>query len=134
MVLQDRTTGKRLLFLNTHLDNASQQAADFGAEVIIEHLTALQAKYGKDAGVVLTGDFNETQEDEAYRRISARLQDCTDPAKKTTTYQEWGYCDTGSEPIDFIFTSGTGSGYTVLNDLSGGYVSDHYGVYANIRL
>lgn len=134
VVLQDRTTGKRLLFLNTHLDNASQQAADFGAEVIIEHLTALQAKYGKDAGVVLTGDFNETQEDEAYRRIAARLQDCTDPAKKTTTYQEWGYCDTGSEPIDFIFTSGTGSNYTVLNDLSGGYVSDHYGVYANIRL
>ena len=30
--------------------------------------------------------------------------------------------------------SGTGSDYTVLNDLSGGYVSDHYGVYANIRL
>lgn len=134
VVLQDRTTGKRLLFLNTHLDNASQQAADFGAEVIIEHLTALQAKYGKDAGVVLTGDFNETQEDEAYRRIAARLQDCTDPAKKTATYQEWGYCDTGSEPIDFIFTSGTGSDYTVLNDLSGGYVSDHYGVYTNIRL
>lgn len=134
VVLQDRTTGKRLLFLNTHLDNASQQAADFGAEVIIEHLTALQAKYGKEAGVVLTGDFNETQEDEAYRRIAARLQDCTDPAKKTTTYQEWGYCDTGNEPIDFIFTSGTGSDYTVLNDLSGGYVSDHYGVYANIRL
>lgn len=134
VVLQDHTTGKRLLFLNTHLDNTSQQAADFGAEVIIEHLTALQAKYGKEAGVVLTGDFNETQEDEAYRRIAARLQDCTDPGKKTTTYQEWGYCDTGSEPIDFIFTSGTGSDYTVLNDLSGGYVSDHYGVYANIRL
>ena len=34
---------------------------------------------------------------------------------------------------DSIFTSGTGSDYTVLNDLSGGYVSDHYGVYANIR-
>ncbi len=27
-----------------------------------------------------------------------------------------------------------GSGYAVLNDLNGGYVSDHYGVYANIRL
>ena len=25
-------------------------------------------------------------------------------------------------------------GAAVLNDLSGGYVSDHYGVYANIRL
>ena len=29
---------------------------------------------------------------------------------------------------------GTGSDYTGLNDLSGGYVSDHYGAYANIRL
>ena len=29
---------------------------------------------------------------------------------------------------------GTGSDYTVLNDLSGGYVFDHYGVYTNIRL
>ena len=97
-------------------------------------LGIVHAKAVLGTGVVLTGDFNETQEDEAYRRIAARLQDCTDPAKKTTTYQEWGYCDTGSEPIDFIFTSGTGSDYTVLNDLSGGYVSDHYGVYTNIRL
>ena len=93
----------------------------------------MHAKTVLGAGVVLTGDFNETQEDEAYRRIAARLQDCTDPGKKATTYREWGYCDTGSEPIDFIFTSGTGSDYTVLNDLSGGYVSAPSGVYTSVR-
>ena len=61
------------------------------------------------------------------------MNDCTNRAKKTATYQEWGYRSTGNEPIDFIFTDGKAVDYTVLNDLNNGYVSDHYGVYSGIN-
>lgn len=132
VALVDNQTGEQLLFLNTHLDNASEQAADFGANVIMEKIEALKTKYGDNAKIVLTGDFNETDDGEAYKLVAQKLNDCTDKSKETATYQEWGYCNTGGKPIDFIFTTGSGSGYTVLNDLNNGYVSDHYGIYSNI--
>ncbi len=133
VVLLNNETKQKLVFLNTHLDNASEQSADFGASVVLSKTDDIKATYGKDVNIVLTGDFNETQDGTAYKLIRDKLNDCTDNSKKTATYQEWGYCDTGDEPIDFIFTSGTGSNYTVLDDLSGGYISDHYGVYSNIN-
>ncbi len=133
VVLLDNKTKKKLVFLNTHLDNASEQAADFGAGVILQKIEPLKAKYGKDVPIVLTGDFNETRDGAACQLVAGTLNDCTDNAKKTATYQEWGYCNTGDEPIDFIFTSGKGNNYTVLNDLRGGYISDHYGIYANVE-
>ena len=46
-------------------------------------------------------------------------------------YQDWGEQD-NEEPIDFIFVSPKTQtvDYQVLNDLSGGYISDHFGVYS----
>ena len=81
----------------------------------------------------VTGVFNSTVDSAAYKTIAKILNDSTDFSKKGATYQEWGYCYTGDEPIDFIFTSGTPSNYTVLNDLNGGYISDHYGVFASVK-
>ncbi len=119
--------------MNTHLDNASEQAADFGANVVMNKLNELKEKYNNTDGTVLTGDFNETQDGTAYKIVASKLNDCTNRAKKTATYQEWGYRSTGNEPIDFIFTDGKAVDYTVLNDLNNGYVSDHYGVYSGIN-
>lgn len=99
---------------------------------MLNKIDELKAQYGDDVRIVLTGDFNETPDGSAYKLVAAKLNDCTDVSKKTATYQEWGYRSTGNDPIDFIFTTGKGSDYTVLNDLSNGYVSDHYGVYSNI--
>lgn len=133
VVLTENETARRLVFMNTHLDNTSEQAADFGAEVILRKIDELRELYGADVRIVLTGDFNETQQGEAYKLVADKLNDCTDNSKKTATYREWGYCYTGNEPIDFIFTTGVGNGYTVLDDLSGGYISDHYGIYTDIE-
>lgn len=132
VVLLDNATKQKVAFLNTHLDNASEQTANFGANVVLNKIDELKAQYGDDVRIVLTGDFNETPDGSAYKLVAAKLNDCTDVSKKTATYQEWGYRSTGNDPIDFIFTTGKGSDYTVLNDLSNGYVSDHYGVYSNI--
>lgn len=133
VVLTEKETAQRLVFMNTHLDNTSEQAADFGAEVILRKIDEFRELYGTDIRIVLTSDFNETQQGDAYKLVADKLNDCTDNSKKTATYREWGYCYTGNEPIDFIFTTGVGNGYTVLDDLSGGYISDHYGIYSDIE-
>ena len=133
VVLLNKQSGKNFIFLNTHLDNASEQAANFGANVVMNKLNELKEKYNNTDGTVLTGDFNETQDGAAYKLVASKLNDCTNRAKKTATYQEWGYRSTGNEPIDFIFTDGKAVDYTVLNDLNNGYVSDHYGVYSGIN-
>lgn len=132
-VLQNTETGDIYIHMNTHLDNSSEQAANFGAAVILNKMEELKGQYGKDVHIVLTGDFNETDDGEAYQSVAAVLSDCTDESRQQATYQEWGYRNTGDMPIDFIFTSGKGNDYTVLNDLSLGYVSDHYGIYSGIN-
>ena len=53
--------------------------------------------------------------------------------EERATYQGWGYKSEGDKPIDFIFTTEKGSNYRVLDDLSEGYVSDHYGIIAEIE-
>lgn len=121
-----------VLFMNTHLDNSSEQARSFGASVILEKMEELRSKYN-GINVVLTGDFNEYADSEACVNISKVLNNTTYDMEKKATYQEWGYANTGSEPIDFIFTSGEGVEYRVLDDLSQGYVSDHFGIYSAIN-
>ena len=129
-VLKNKNDDETLIFLNTHLDNASEEAANFGAEVIIQHLSDICEKYG--SRVILTGDFNETSGMPAYESIAKILNDSlllTD-AKAAGTYHDWGNIETeGGEPIDHIFTSSEKVlNYQYLNEIDNGYVSDHYGI------
>lgn len=130
-LLENAETGNTILFMNTHLDNASEEAANYGAEVIKKQIAQLEGKYSFDA-TVLTGDFNQTQGMAAYETIESVLNDSLTSFedKKAGTYQSWGE-EENTEPIDFIFLSdnATAVNYEVLNDISEGYVSDHYGVY-----
>ena len=136
VLLKNKETGEQYIHMNTHLDNASEEAANYGAEVISAKIDELSAQYG--CPIVLTGDFNETQGMIAYNTIAEKLQDAQVAAQSTerkTTYQAWGEVDSG-EPIDFIFTTKGLSvwQYKVLDDLSNGYVSDHYGIMADLIL
>lgn len=130
-VLESDETGK-LLFMNTHLDNSSEQARIFGVGVILDKMNELKDKYGEDIHIVLTGDFNEYLSDKACQQVAGVLNTTLYEPLRNCTYQEWGYRDTSDEPIDFIFTTGTADEYRVLDDLSNGYISDHYGVYSSI--
>lgn len=122
-----------VLFLNTHLDNSSEDARLFGAQVIVDRIDALMEQYGNDTAVILSGDFNEYADAEACQYIQKVLNDTTYAPAKQATYQEWGYQNTGDTPIDYIFTSGTSKEYLVLDDIHEGYVSDHYGIFSSIN-
>ncbi len=136
VLLENDTTGQRYIHMNTHLDNASEEAANFGALAIAQKMGELMLQY-QNAFIVLTGDFNETDDMQAYQTISALLNDTRVivNADKHTTYQDWGNEDSG-EPIDYIFVSKTQSvvNYYVLDDISNGYVSDHYGLASDISI
>ena len=133
-ILKDNS-GALFAFLNTHLDNSSEEAMNFGAKLIAEKIDEINAEYD-DIRIILTGDFNQTSEGEAYKIITEKLINSQlINSELKATYQEWGYRDTGNLPIDFIFISDNnkikGCGY--LDDLSLGYVSDHYGIYSDIE-
>ena len=133
-VLKANSGGKTVIFMNTHLDNSSDAARIYGAKLIISKAEELKAKY-TDAEIILTGDFNQTSDSKVYKVLASELHDTTDTALATATWQDWGYTNTGDEPIDFIFTSAEKYGsYEVLNCLDRGYVSDHYGIMAEIDL
>ena len=136
VLLKNKETGEQYIHMNTHLDNASEEAANYGAVVISAKMDELTEQYG--CAIVLTGDFNEVAGMTGYNTISEKLQDAKEASGNTerkTTYQAWGKTDYG-EAIDFIFTTNglPVSQYQVLDDLSNGYVSDHYGIMADITL
>lgn len=131
-VLVDNSTKNTVVFMNTHLDNSSENARTFGVNVILQKLGDIKAKYS-DATVIVTGDFNESESGEAYKILAQKLTDTTLEKISGATYQEWGYRQTGDEAIDFVFTSAKPMGNMYLDDLSMGYVSDHYGILAEIN-
>lgn len=133
VVLDEIETNRRLLFMNTHLDNSSERSRVFGVGVIMEKMSELRASYG-NIPVILTGDFNETEQDDAVKSVSLLLNNTTEEIKKKATYQSWGYRINADEPIDYIFTTGNGKYYTVLDNISNGYISDHYGIMTDIEL
>lgn len=137
VLLKNNETNKQYLYMNTHLDNVSEEAQGFGAKVILSKEQKLAEQY-PDAAVILSGDFNQTRGMSAHSEVSAVLNDSLAAANENEikgTYQEWGEQD-NAEPIDFIFSSDaiTAVDYQVLDDISNGYVSDHYGVYAEFAV
>ena len=136
VVLKNKTTNEQYIHLNTHLDNASEEAENYGAAVIADKIDELRATYG--GTIVVTGDFNQFEGGTAYNTIAESLQETRLVAEKTetkTTYQAWGDINSG-KPIDFIFTDMNlpVSQYKVLDDTSNGYVSDHNGVLADVSI
>jgi len=132
VVLKNKETNQLLIHMNTHLDNASEEAANYGAEVISAKVDELNGKY-PNVPVVLTGDFNETKGMIAYNTINEKLSDAAahiPSAETKETYHAWGEITEG-EPIDHIFitTDKNTVNYQILDNTSNGYVSDHYGIY-----
>lgn len=137
VLLANKESGVQYLHMNTHLDNVSEEAQSFGAQIILSQMETLTERYPQ-ASVILTGDFNETRGMTAYNNVAAVLTDSLSAANSdeiTGTYQDWGDQE-NAEPIDFIFSSSSLQPvkYAVLDDISNGYVSDHYGVYTEFAL
>ncbi len=128
VVLQNKETEQKYIHMNTHLDNASDEARVYGANVLMNKISELKAQY-PNIPIVLSGDFNDYISGPASgilaQNFDVRVGD-------TNTYHDWGKIKEG-EPIDFIFTSGGIADYQILDDTTNGLISDHYGIYETIK-
>jgi len=94
-LLQDKTTGEKILVANTHLDHTNSKARDLQVAVLLEILEEY-----REYPIVLTGDFNTSPGSNAYRIVTEEL---TDSSKIAETADEHGTY--GVSVIDYAFVS-----------------------------
>lgn len=136
VVLTEKTTEKRFVFYNTHLDAKSALARDNGMGVLLE-----QTSRTPDLPLILTGDMNDYENSPMYLRATAAgLCDSAKIAEKTFNADSETFNDYGlstSPRIDFCFLSKgiKVSSYAIDNTLiDGDYPSDHFPVVVKFVL
>ena len=136
-VLKNKVTGQEYCHINTHLDNAGDKARTQQAKILNAKIDELLLS-GRP--LVCTGDFNDTVKSEMYTEMTKKLFSAKAIADKSDfgkTYHDYGNLLTGLYAIDFIFVS---QGVKVLQykvideQITGMYVSDHYGIMADLQL
>ncbi|MCI5581593.1 MAG: endonuclease/exonuclease/phosphatase family protein [Phocaeicola plebeius] len=140
--LKDKTTGKVILALNTHLDHVGEVARREGVALVLDRAEAL----GEGARIVVTGDFNAGPESEVIRQVTdtAQPKHLTDARTVSPIVYgpDWTFHDFGRWPqekrerIDYVFL-GEGwkvTRYGVLAELDNeAYLSDHNPVLVTIQ-
>lgn len=131
--LKDKATGEIFMFVNTHFDHIGIEARKNGALLIIEKIKEIVG----NKPAILTGDFNVTEESEAYQTLTTNafvLKDAHKIAKSTTgvkhTFHDFGRLPMKErEKIDFVFVTPqikvTESKIDQEPKGTTGYLSDH---------
>jgi endonuclease/exonuclease/phosphatase family metal-dependent hydrolase len=142
--LRDEWTGQVLVAFNTHFDHVGETARLESAALVLGAIRRIAG----DAPFVLTGDFNCTREDPAYRRLVSGpgrpplLRDARDVAAAPPYGPSYSFTGFRADfesplPIDHIFV---GPSIDVLRSgilpgtWAGRFVSDHNPVLADVRL
>jgi endonuclease/exonuclease/phosphatase family metal-dependent hydrolase len=101
--LQEKSSGRRLLVVNTHLDHVGIEARQQSVGMLLDFLTG-QA----DEAVILMGDFNFDPDDTNYPLLAAKLTDARqiEPAweeRERPTYTGFDQTEENDGLVDFIF-------------------------------
>lgn len=129
-------TGKQFLFVNTHLDHESVTAQVEGMKLIEQKLL----EYEEDYPLYLTGDFNVISTDKALDGVREFMRNArTYASVRDTNPTVNGFGNSSSrKQIDHIYYSDYLKAveyYTIMDAYNGvTYVSDHYPIYAIIKL
>lgn len=131
--LRDKQNGAEFHFFNTHFGFSDQCHID-SVRLIRDHIKALNAK-----AVVLTGDFNMTQNGPGYRDMTQFLVDINKVTANDVSITCHGYnAERTGIPIDFCFiTPNTMKPITyhkMDERFDGKFPSDHYGIYAEMEV
>lgn len=130
---KDKLTKKKFWFFNTHMDHKGKTARTEGAKLVIEKIKQM---CGKDAKVILTGDFNVAQNSPAYNTFaqSGIIKDAYDlaPIKYAPagTFNSFKVGNHSQKRIDHIFVAGCNvKRYGILTYH---YWSDNEGAESNL--
>ncbi len=132
--LKHKPTGKKILFVNTHLDHKGEVARQKGAEIICEKIK----KDNENLPVIITGDFNAVGEKSETWKIFMNngLNDSwmksNEKKGPITTWCGFKDPDTNSDyRIDWILYQGPFQPLkyeTIVYSKEGKYPSDHFPV------
>lgn len=138
--LKDRHTGREFYHFNTHFDHEGVQARENSALLIQEKIKTIAGT----TPVVLTGDFNTTEDSRAYINLSrnsslenARQLSQTGHYGPLGTFSTFDVAHEMGKLIDFIFVTEHFQvlQHAILSDAQGGkYPSDHLPVIAVLEL
>lgn len=129
-ILKKKDTGKKFVYLNTHLDHKGQEARKESIKLIVAKAEELT---GGKLPVFITADFNSPTTNEIFKPMQEAMLDARVEAPVTDergTLNCWGTTPPGVV-IDHIFFRGAeAQKFEVLRDKDYGapYVSDHYPV------
>jgi endonuclease/exonuclease/phosphatase family protein len=104
---QDKTSGKKFFFFNTHMDHVGVVARRESAQLILKRISQL----AKGLPTILTGDFNVDQTDEIYQIFSNSgiLHDCYTNAQQrmapTGTWNDFMQDSRSKSRIDHVFVT-----------------------------
>lgn len=137
-IFKDKSNGKKFIFMNTHFDHVGIEARRESAKLIL----AKAKEFAKDLPLILTGDFNIDETNEAYFTLakSGVVQDVYDLAKikyePNSSFNAWGKNIQEKARIDHIFITKpfTVRKYGILTDTyMGKFPSDHFPVIAELN-
>lgn len=131
--LKDKKSGQVFMSVNTHFDHVGTEARKNGALLIIKKIKEIVG----DQPAILTGDFNVSEEWEAYQTLTTNefvLKDAEKIAEKKEgveyTFHDFGRLPQNElEKIDFIFVTPQIKVFSsyIPKEAEGptGYLSDH---------
>lgn len=140
VILKEKTTGRALFFINTHLDHVGTVARRESVALILGRVEALS----KGLPVIVSGDFNATPDSEVFHGMTASggLHHARALSEHVSglsgTFHDFGRIAPEDRPlIDYIFLTDdfTVQTYEALPEKRDNvYVSDHVPVVVNIKL
>lgn len=137
-IFQDKKNGKKFIFMNTHFDHIGTQARRESAKQIL----AKAREFAEDLPLILTGDFNVDEKNEAYFTLaeSGVVQDTYTlaPIKyaPNSTFNGWGKSLKEKGRIDHIFITKPFKvlKYGILTDTyMNKFPSDHFPILSVLK-
>lgn len=136
-LLKPKNGGKEFWYFNTHFDHIGNVARVHSASLILEKIKELNLQ---NVPVVLTGDFNLTDDSKPIKIISKSLTDTYYHSEKPHygpkgTYQGFDVNTPAKDRIDYIFVKGfVPVSNRTINDRRENllYPSDHFPVLAEL--
>jgi len=137
-VFRDKANGREFIFMNTHFDHVGVEARRESAKLIL----AKAGEFARDLPLILTGDFNVDETNEAYFTLakSGVVEDAHALAaivyEPNSSFNGWGKSIRASGRIDHIFITKAFRAvkYGVLTDTyKGRFPSDHFPVMAKLK-
>ena len=137
-IFKDKESQKEFLAMNIHFDHIGNVARVKSSELILKKAKELNPK---NLPLVLTGDFNLTEDSEPVKILSQNLEDTFYNAEKkhygpVGTFTGFNVSEIPKDRIDYIFVKGFKiKSHRHINDRRENllYPSDHFPVLADLQ-